>query len=160
MTMTIGQLANSVGVNIDTVRFYERKGLLMPDDRTAAGYRVYSRDAERRLHFIRKAKRLGFTLDEIAELLAFGTSPESTASDVKAATEAKIEEHRTRIAELTRLREVLTRLAEDCVGEGPTETCPILNHFYGDEGNASGALEDGASASSPPRVPAGPDNRR
>lgn len=90
MNMIVGQLATTASVNIDTVRFYERKGLLTPDDRTAAGYRFYSNEAERRLRFIRRAKRLGFTLGEIAESLAFGTSPESTAGDVRAATEAKI----------------------------------------------------------------------
>ncbi|WMS44404.1 heavy metal-responsive transcriptional regulator [Acuticoccus sp. MNP-M23] len=142
MPLTIGQLAKDTGVTVDTIRFYERKGLLLPDDRTVANYRTYSAESLRRLKFIRKAQALGFTLEEVAELLTFGSSPESTAGDVLHATERKIEEQRKKIEQLSRLRDVLIELAAECDGEGPTEECPIINYFFDEDGNR---LSDGHS---------------
>jgi len=135
MPLTIGQLARETGVTMDTIRFYERKALLLAADRTVANYRTYSNESLRRLKFIRKAQALGFTLEEISELLAFGSSPESTAGDVFVATERKINEQRNKIEQLSRLREVLIELAAECDGKGPTEECPILNYVFDEDGN-------------------------
>ena len=135
MALKIGALARSTGVKIDTVRYYERIGLLSPDSRTDAGYREYAPDAIGRLRFIRKAQRLGFSLEEISELLVFGFSPESTAGDILEITEQKIAEQQAKIEDLAQLRASLMQLALDCTGEGPVAECPILNHFY-DEGDA------------------------
>lgn len=135
MALKIGALAKATGVTIDTVRYYERIGLLSPESRTDAGYREYAPETVKRLRFVRKAQRLGFSLEEIAELLVFGSSPESTAGDILQITEQKIAEQKTEIDELTQLRDSLVHLALDCTGEGPVQECPILNHFY-DESDA------------------------
>lgn len=135
LPLIIGQLAEATEVTVDTIRFYERKGLLLPDDRTPANYRTYSKESLRRLRFMRKAQALGFTLEEIAELLTFGSSTESTAGDVLSVTERKINEHRKRIDDFTRLRDALVVLAAECSGEGSTDNCPILNYFYDDQGD-------------------------
>lgn len=131
--MKIGMLARAAGVKIDTVRYYERKGLLEPEGRTGAGYREFSSESVRRLKFIRKAQGLGFSLSEIAQLLVFGSSPESTAGDILEITERKIAEQQKAIDDLVELRETLVQLARECTGEGPVEGCPILNHFYDEE---------------------------
>ncbi|WP_133176245.1 heavy metal-responsive transcriptional regulator [Pelagivirga sediminicola] len=135
MAFKIGALAKATGVKIDTLRYYERIGLLSPEGRTEAGYREYAHDAIQRLRFIRKAQGLGFSLSEIGKLLVFGSSPESTAGDILEITEQKIAEQQAKIEDLTQLRASLVQLALDCTGEGPVEECPILNHFY-DEGDA------------------------
>lgn len=143
MRLTIGQLAASAEVRIDTVRHYERTGLLKPAHRNGAGYRIYGKDAVRRLRFIRKAQRLGFTLAEIGRLLYFGSSPESTAGDIYDLAQRKIDEQQARIAELTELCEVLDRLAEECGGEGSTEECPILNYLSDPGSGPAGRLVSG-----------------
>ncbi len=130
MAMKIGALAKATGVKIDTVRYYERIGLLFPEGRTDVGYREYAPDAIQRLRFIRKAQRLGFSLEEIGELLVFGSSPEATAGDILEITEQKIAEQQAKIEDLARLRASLVQLALDCTGKGPVAACPILNHFY------------------------------
>lgn len=130
--LTIGELADAVGVATDTVRHYERRGLLLPEDRTAAGYRQYGKSSVRRLRFIRRARAMGFSLDEIGELLSYGETPESTSAFIFAATERRIAMHRHKIDELERIRSALQELADACGGEGPVESCPILNHFFAD----------------------------
>ena len=150
MTYTIGTLADAVGVATDTIRHYERRGLLLPEDRTASGYRQYGPDSVRRLRFIRRARAMGFSLDEIGELLRFGETAESTAGDVFAATNRRIALHREKIGELERLRGALQDLADACKGEGPTETCPILSHFFAD-GEALGATATAPAARGPSR---------
>ena len=138
--MNIKALAESAGVATDTVRFYERRGLLMPEGRSAAGYREYGDRSVRRLRFIRRARAMGFTLDEIGELLTFGETSESTTSDVLAATQRKIEKHRAKIAELEKLHGALTVLAASCPGDdAPARSCPILSHFFAEGGDVNGA---------------------
>ncbi|HET9485648.1 MAG TPA: heavy metal-responsive transcriptional regulator [Xanthomonadales bacterium] len=120
----IGQLAKRAGVAIDTVRYYERSGLLAPAARLASGYRRYG-DAElRRLQFVRRAKALGFSLDEIRELLSLGEA--RSVAKVKRAAEEKIADIAHRIAELERIRAGLERLVAACPGHGRAEACPIL----------------------------------
>ena len=103
-TMTIGELAREAGVGVQTVRYYERRRLLPTASRRASGYREFTRGALERLRFIRRAQELGFTLAEIAELLALRLDPHTTAADVKARAEQKIEEIDRRIHDLERIR--------------------------------------------------------
>ena len=124
--LTIGQVAKGAGVGIETVRFYERQGLLAEPTRRSSGYRQYTDDVVRRLRFIRRAKELGFSLREIGELLALRDAPDATAGDVKARAEAKVAEIEERIRDLQRMRKALKALADYCPGHGTLDACPII----------------------------------
>jgi len=124
--LTIGKVAHSAGLAIDTVRYYEREGLLEKPARTASGYRHYTPEAVARLRFIRQAKDLGFSLSEIKELLALRVTPGKSCADVKARAEAKIADVEQRVATLMRMKRALAKLASSCSGRGPTSECPIL----------------------------------
>ncbi len=120
----IGELAKRAGVAIDTVRYYERSGLLRPAARLASGYRRYGETELARLRFIRRAKALGFSLDDVAELL--GLSAGRNVREVKRAAERKLAEVEQRLADLTRVRDGLAALITACPGHGRAEQCPIL----------------------------------
>ncbi len=124
--LTIGKVAHSAGLAIDTVRYYEREGLLEKPARTASGYRHYRPDAVTRLRFIRQAKDLGFSLAEIKDLLALRVTPGKSCGDVRARAVSKVDDIDRRIASLKRMRQALTKLAAACSGRGPTSDCPIL----------------------------------
>lgn len=124
--LTIGKVARSAGMAIDTVRYYEHEGLLEKPTRSAAGYRQYPPEAVSRLRFIRQAKELGFSLKEIRELLSLRVTPGKSCADVKARAEAKIADVEQRIAQLDRMKRALAKLATACSGRGPTSECPIL----------------------------------
>jgi MerR family mercuric resistance operon transcriptional regulator len=124
--MTIGQMARSAGASVETIRFYEREGLLEHPARSASGYRKYAPKAVARLRLIRQAKELGFSLNEIKELLALRVAPGKSCSDVRARAERKIADIDQRIAALKRMKAALARLAAACAGRGPTSECPIL----------------------------------
>lgn len=123
-TLTIGKTARSAGVSIDTVRFYERAGLLPKPTRTPSGYRLYATGDVERLKFIRRAKALGFTLEDIGELLEL-----STLGDIKRVrqkAEEKLADVDNRIRELRRVRRGLKQLIERCPGHGSIDDCPII----------------------------------
>lgn len=122
---TIGRLAERAGVGIDTVRFYERRGLLPEPQRTASGYRLYGEASIDRIRFVRRAKQLGFTLDEIDILLRLQDEG-GEKSRVKEITTGKLEEIDAKIADLTRMRNVLNELATECSGQGNVASCPII----------------------------------
>ncbi len=125
-TLTIGRLADEAGVSIDTVRFYERRGLLPEPERTPSGYRSYSDEDIWRLRFILRAKELGFTLREVAELLdhvAAGNG--DAAAAVRAASAAKIDALAAQQADLAETSERLRRLVAVC-DEGDDEECTAL----------------------------------
>jgi DNA-binding transcriptional MerR regulator len=122
----IGELAAAAGVGRDTVRYYERTGLLPSPARSGAGYRLYSDADLLRLKFIRSGQELGFTLAETSELLALQTSDTARASAVLEITRDKIRQAKTRVDELNRIRAILEGLAAACPGEAPTRDCPIL----------------------------------
>ena len=124
--MTIGQLAERAGVNVGTIRYYERRGLLPEPPRSESGYRLYSQDIVARIQFIRRAKELGFSLREIGELLSLRVDPETTCGDVKGRAEAKIADIEEKIRALRRMKKALTQLTAACNGHGPTSECPIL----------------------------------
>lgn len=130
--LTIGQLANRAGVGIETVRFYERQGLLPKPPRTPAGYRQYSSDDIGRLAFIGRAKALGFALKEIAELLALDASREATCEDVKRRAQGKLTDVEAQLHHLTHARNTLKGLIAACAG-GPARRCPVLRALKGEE---------------------------
>ena len=124
-TISIGQLARRSGVPIDTVRHYERIGLLKPAARLASGYRRYGDAEQKRLRFIRRAKALGFTLEEIEGLLSLSAS--RNIAQVRKTASEHLGDVERRIAELTRVRDSLRTLIAACPGHGRSEDCPILN---------------------------------
>lgn len=124
-TISIGQLAKQAGVAIDTVRYYERNGMLAPAGRLESGYRRYGLTELKRLRFIRRAKALGFSLADIRELLSL--SDERNVAKVKRVAEAKLTDIELRLAELERIRHGLRTLISACPGHGRAEACPILN---------------------------------
>ncbi len=131
--ITIGKLAKQAGVTIDTVRFYERRGLVAEPNRTASNYRIYSAGEVVRLKFIKKAKSLGFSLKEIQELLVLRHTPEATKKDVKSKVERKIQDIKTKITDLGHILEVLEDLNQSCNGHGSADDCPILRALDGCE---------------------------
>src|SRR5262245_7656999 len=135
-TLKIGQLARRAGVGVETVRFYEREGLLEEPARRASGYREYTDAALARLRFIRRAKELGFTLREIKELLALSGDPGATRGDVRARAEAKVTDIEERVRDLLRIKGALQALTARCHGDGPLEGCPILEALAGPEASA------------------------
>jgi MerR family transcriptional regulator, copper efflux regulator len=121
----IGQLAKRARVAVDTVRYYERNQLLSPAGRLASGYRRYGEAELKRLRFIRRAKALGFTLEDIRSLLSL--SEQRNVAKVKHAAEAKLADVEQRIEELQRIQAGLRTLIKACPGHGRAEACPILN---------------------------------
>lgn len=122
--MGIGAIARRAGVGIDTIRYYERAGLLDPRQRLASGYRRYSDAEVTRLRFIRRAQALGFSLKEIQELLDL--SSRRDVARVKRTAEAKLQDINARIVELQRVRDGLATLVAACPGHGRASGCPIL----------------------------------
>jgi len=133
-SLAIGQLAKAGNVNIDTVRYYERKNLLLPEARTQSGYRQYSGDSVRRLRFIRKAQGLGFSLREIGKMLDMSGNSDADCSNIKQYAEKKICDIQARISDLQKICDGLDQIASACPGgDSPLENCPILEHFYKNE---------------------------
>jgi MerR family transcriptional regulator, copper efflux regulator len=125
-SLTIGAVAKRAGVHIDTIRYYEREGLLPEPLRRASGYRHYNESVISRLRFIRRAKDLGFTLEEIRDLLALSADRHRGVKAVKERAEQRLASIDARISELTRIRQGLEQLIEACPGRGDPEQCPIL----------------------------------
>jgi MerR family copper efflux transcriptional regulator len=123
-TIGIGTLARRAGVCVDTVRYYEKSGLLAPETRLPSGYRRYNDVQVSRLRFIRRAQALGFTLKDIRELL--GLSKQRDVAKVKRAAQRKLEEVESRLVALTRVRDGLATLVATCPGHGRAADCPIL----------------------------------
>jgi MerR family copper efflux transcriptional regulator len=123
-SMGITQLAKHAGVGIDTVRYYERNGLLEPKVRLASGYRRYGSLELARLRFIRRAQRLGFTLSEIRALLSLSASRD--VAQVKRSAQSKLTDIEERLASLQRMRDGLAGLIAACPGHGRAADCPIL----------------------------------
>ncbi len=123
---TIGQLSKMASVNVQTVRYYERRNLLQPTDRKTSGYRVYSDDALRRLRFIKNAQALGFTLHEIEELLDLRINSKARCGDIQRKAEAKLKHVEAKVRDLQSLEAALRRLIRTCRAGQPTDHCPIL----------------------------------
>ncbi len=131
--MKIGEVAKAAGIGIDAVRFYEREGLIPEPARRPSGYRMYSPDVVLSLRFIKRAKELGFSLKEIAELLSLETAAAATAADVRKLAEAKLADIEERIRALQRMRRALRKATESCTGHGPTSGCSILQTLNREE---------------------------
>jgi len=125
-SLTIGRVAQRAGVGIETVRFYEREGLIDKPPRGPSGYRHFPESVVPRLLFIKRAKELGFTLNEIKELLSLRLDPVTTCADVRQRAETKIADIEDKMNSLRRIRQALVKLTESCSGRGPTDECPIL----------------------------------
>lgn len=124
--MTIGKVAEKGGVNLQTVRYYEREGLLPEAPRLSSGYRLFTEDTIRRVRFIKRAQELGFTLAEIRELLSLRLDEERSSSEVRDLALAKIGEIENKIKTLTAMKQALVHLTDQCSGHGPASECPIL----------------------------------
>jgi len=126
-TLTIGEVAKAAEVGVETIRFYEREGLIAEPPRRPSGYRQYPTDTVRRLRFIRRAKELGFTLKEIGELLDLRVDPQRNCGDVRMLAKAKMADIEAKMLDLARTQAALTELVRTCRGKGPTSACPILD---------------------------------
>lgn len=129
LLLNIGQVASATGVTVETVRFYEKQGLIDAPQRSQAGYRQYPPDTIKRVRFIQRAKEVGFTLKEIGELLALRQEPGTSCGDIKLRATQKIEVVDQKIHELTRIRGALARLVTKCSGRGALHACPILEEL-------------------------------
>lgn len=130
--LMIGDLAKQGRVHVETIRYYERQGLLPKPPRTTSGYRLFPPDALRRLRFIRQAQQLGFTLKEIKELLSLRVRPGVTCGEVRKRAEAKIPGIDDKIRSLQAMRKTLVELIGRCSARSPLSECPILeslNHL-------------------------------
>ena len=132
-SITIGHLARDAGINLETVRYYERVGLLPKAPRSASGYRLFPADTARRLQFIRRAQELGFSLKEIRELLALRVSPRTTSAEIRKRAEAKIADIDGKIRSLESMNKTLRKLTKSCTGCGPASECPILESLDREE---------------------------
>lgn len=124
--LTIGHLAQLGGVNLETIRYYERRGLLPKPPRTRAGYRQFGPEAARRLRFIKRAQELGFSLDEIRELLSLGIRPGQNRAMIRVRAQEKIEDINRKIGALNAMRNTLDELVNHCEHCGPAAECPII----------------------------------
>jgi MerR family mercuric resistance operon transcriptional regulator len=126
-TLTIGNLAKQASVNVQTVRYYERRRLLPQPKRTPNGYRIYPAEAVQRLHFIKSAQELGFSLKEIQELLSLRLRPGITSAQIRKRAEAKVVDIEIRISTLQAMKKSLAQIISACSGCGPVSECPILD---------------------------------
>lgn len=132
--LTIGRLAMTVGVNVETIRFYQRRGLLREPLRPPGGIRHYSAEAVARVKFIKAAQRIGFSLDEIRHLLRLDEGMQCDAAAELAAQH--LNEVRTRLQDLRRIEATLTNLLEQCRHGEEKVVCPLIAALHADEVNA------------------------
>lgn len=125
--LTIGQLAKLAHVNIETIRYYERRGLIPEPPRRESGYRQYAPDTVGRITFIKRAQELGFSLKEIQELLSLRVNPRTTSTEIKRRAEVKLADIETKLRDLKRMKTALMKLTAACRGRGPASECPILD---------------------------------
>jgi Hg(II)-responsive transcriptional regulator len=123
---TTGQVARKANVNIETIRYYERRGLIPEPPRRESGYRQYSQDAVDQVRFIKRAQELGFSLQEIRELLTLKLDPSTPAIEVREKAEAKVQDIEGKIDTLQKMRHALLHLIGQCDGHGTVQDCPII----------------------------------
>lgn len=128
--LSIGELARQANVNIETIRYYERRGLLPEPPRNNSGHRQYSQEALKRTDFIKRCQNLGFSLKEITDILELRVTPTSTCADMKSRVGEKLTDVDKKINELVRIRDALSRLLKKCTGKGPIGSCPILEELH------------------------------
>lgn len=137
-TLTIGQVARRAGVGVETVRFYEREGLLAKPTRRASGYRQYPDEVVARIRFIRRAQALGFVLREIADLLDLRSDPRATCADFKQRARDKIDELDEKIRKLGEMKQTLGALVSGCRNRQPVNECPIVAALDAEEEPGTG----------------------
>ena len=137
--MQIGQLACQAVVAIDTVRYYERQGLLPPPERRASGYRQYGQPDIARLRFIRRAKELGFSLQDIHDLLRLSSQADADRSEVRALAQQRLTDIERELRELEAMRATLAHLVGQCSGQGSLEGCPIIDTLVAFDAAATNA---------------------
>ena len=126
LEITIGRLAKAAGVNLQTIRFYERAKLLRSPVRSLSGYRLYGKEDVQRLFFIKRAQALGFTLKEIAELLNLRVTKGASCAEVQRKTQAKLGKVELKVRDLRTMARALRRLLRSCETGQPTDYCPML----------------------------------
>jgi MerR family mercuric resistance operon transcriptional regulator len=131
--LKIGQLAQRASVNLQTIRYYEREGLLPEPPRLSSGYRLYSDSMVRRVRFIKRAQEIGFSLAEIRELLSLRADERRERNEVRAIAQAKLADIEDKMRTLEAMKAVLNRLTERCSGCGPMSECPILESIDSEE---------------------------
>jgi MerR family mercuric resistance operon transcriptional regulator len=124
--LRVGEVAAGAGVNLQTIHYYERRGLLPRPPRTQSNYRAYPAEAVLRVRFIKRAQELGFTLKEIKELLSLRAMPRTRCADVRERAEIKVRDIEEKLRVLQAMRKALTKLMDECSGVGPVSECPIL----------------------------------
>ena len=133
-TMTISKVANKAGVGVETVRFYERKGLVdQPPKPQSGGFRVYPVETAERIRFIRQAQELGFSLREIKELLSLRTDPATDCANVRERAQSKLDEVNRKIAGMKGIQTALEKLIAACPGQGALQVCSIIEAIEGPE---------------------------
>ena len=133
LVMKIGELSAQTDCKIETIRYYEKTGLLPEPTRTASGYRDYGDDHLKRLSFIRRCRELGFTIEEIRGLLELVDGGNYTCNDVKKITLEHVGSIRQKIVDLKKLEKTLSQIASQCTGDGTPE-CPIIDALFESKG--------------------------
>lgn len=131
--LKIGEVARSTGLSVEAIRYYERLGLLREIPRTDSGYRQFDSGDVRRLRFVQRAQALGFSLEEIRELLELRGSPSASAAEVRQVAQAKLAQIEHKLEDLARIRDALEAAACTCTGTGPASECPILDALASSE---------------------------
>ncbi|MGD8228595.1 MAG: MerR family DNA-binding protein, partial [Desulfobacteraceae bacterium] len=132
----IGEVSRKSGVTVQAIRFYERRGLIPKALRMKSGYRQFSPEMIRRLQFIKRAKRLGFTLKEVDQFLALTDEVATDCREIQGLAKEKINQLEQKLRELSRLKDVLVEGVRRCPGEGPISVCPIIDVFSGGDKDA------------------------
>ena len=130
--LTIGEVAKQAEVNIETLRYYERRGILPKPPRNRTNYRRYPEAAVQQVRFIKRTQRLGFSLNEISDLLFLRRDPKTSRAAVKDRAEAKLEDIEAKIQHLTEMRDALAHVTALCDGKGSIDGCPILHAMEGE----------------------------
>lgn len=129
--ITRGELAKRFGCHLETVRYYEKIGLLHPPDRSEAGYRLYGIEDQRRLRFILRSRELGFSIEELRSLLSLVDSKSYTCGEIRDLTTDHLESVRRKIVDLKRLETTLGRISDECSGDAVPE-CPVIDALWAD----------------------------
>ena len=124
--MRIGEVATNTRVSVETLRYYERRGLLPSPERSASGYRSYGPDTVRRVHFVRHAQQLGFTLDEIADLLGMWEDSATSCEEVAGRAAATLTRIDAKMEQLARMRGALAQYISACHARETLSDCPLL----------------------------------
>jgi len=130
--MKRGKLAQSTGCNLETIRYYEKIGLLHEPDRTESGHRVYSDDDQRRLKFVLRSRELGFSIEELRGLLNLVDSNDYTCGEVLDVTTRHIADIKSKISDLKKLQRILSDMSSQCAG-GEVPDCPVINSLFDDQ---------------------------